>query len=41
MPRAGYLLEGVLPDKTYLLVKAEGFRFQGWPGIPAREPAGA
>lgn len=32
-----YLLEGVLPDKTYLLVKAEGFRFQGWPGIPARE----
>ena len=33
-----YLLEGVLPDKTYLLVKAEGFRFQGWPGIPAREP---
>jgi len=33
-----FLLEGVLPDKTYLLVKAEGFRFQGWPGIPAREP---
>jgi hypothetical protein len=33
-----YLLEGVLPDRTYLLVKAAGFRFQGWPGIPAREP---
>ena len=33
-----YLLHGVLPDKTYLLVKAEGFRFQGWPGVPAREP---
>jgi hypothetical protein len=33
-----YLLEGVLPDKTYLLVKAEGFRFHGWPDIPAREP---
>jgi hypothetical protein len=32
------LLHGVLPDKTYLLVKAEGFRFQGWPGVPAREP---
>jgi hypothetical protein len=33
-----YLLHGVLPDKTFLLVKAEGFRFQGWPGVPAREP---
>jgi len=33
-----FLLEGVLPDKTYLLVKADGFRFQGWPGIPARQP---
>jgi hypothetical protein len=33
-----YLLEGMLPDKTYLLVKAVGFRFQGWPAIPAREP---
>jgi hypothetical protein len=33
-----YVLEGVLPDKTYLLVRADGFRFQGWPGIPAREP---
>jgi hypothetical protein len=33
-----YILEGVLPDKTYLLVKADGFRFQGWPDIPAREP---
>ena len=28
----------MLPEKTYLLVKAEGFRFQGWPGVPAREP---
>ena len=33
-----FLLEGVLPDKTYLLVQAEGFRLQGWPGVPAREP---
>jgi hypothetical protein len=33
-----YVLEGVLPEKTYLLVKAEGFRFHGWPGVPAREP---
>jgi hypothetical protein len=33
-----YLLEGTLPDKTYLLVKAEGFRLQGWPSIPARVP---
>jgi hypothetical protein len=32
------LLEGVLPDRTYLLVKADGFRLQGWPGVPAREP---
>ncbi len=39
--QGGYLLEGVLPDKTFLLVKAEGFRFQGWPGIPAREPRAA
>jgi hypothetical protein len=36
--RGRYLLEGVLPDKTYLLAKAEGFRFHGWPDIPAREP---
>ncbi len=36
-----YLVEGVLPDKTFLLVKADGFRFQGWPGIPAREPRAA
>ncbi len=39
--QGGYLLEGVLPDKTFLLVKAEGFRFQGWPAIPAREPRAA
>jgi hypothetical protein len=39
--QGGYLLEGVLPDKTFLLVKGEGFRFQGWPGIPAREPRAA
>ncbi len=39
--QGGYLLEGVLPDKTFLLVKAEGFRFQGWPCIPAREPRAA
>ena len=31
-----FLLEGMLPEKTCLLVKAEGFRFQGWPAIPAR-----
>ncbi len=36
--QGAFLLEGVLPDKTYLLVKADGFRFQGWPAIPAREP---
>jgi hypothetical protein len=36
-----YLVEGVLPDKTFLLVKADGFRFQGWPGIPAIEPRAA
>ena len=33
-----YQLEGILPEKTYLLVKADGFRFRGWPAIPAREP---
>ncbi len=33
-----FLLEGVLPEKTYLLVAAPGFRFQGWPAVPAREP---
>jgi len=33
-----YVLHGVLPDKTYVLVKAEGFRFQGWAAIPAKEP---
>ena len=41
MPQGGYLLEGLLPDKTFLLVKAEGFRFQGWPGVPASEPRAA
>jgi hypothetical protein len=34
-----FLLEGTLPEKTFLIVRAEGFRFQGWPAIPAREPA--
>jgi hypothetical protein len=33
-----FLLEGALPDKTYTLVQAEGFRLQGWPAIPARQP---
>ncbi len=33
-----FLLEGVLPERTYLLVAARGFRFQGWPAVPAREP---
>ena len=33
-----FLLEGVLPERTYLLVAAPGFRFQGWPAVPAREP---
>ena len=33
-----FLLEGILPDRTYLLVRAEGFRLQGWPAIPARQP---
>ena len=33
-----FVLEGILPDRTYLLVQAEGFRFQGWPAIPARQP---
>ena len=32
-----FVLEGSLPDRTYLLVRAEGFRFQGWPAIPARQ----
>ena len=32
------MLEGVLPERTYLLVAAPGFRFQGWPAVPAREP---
>ena len=32
-----FVLEGILPDRTYLLVRAEGFRFQGWPAIPARQ----
>ena len=33
-----FLLEGVLPERTYLLVAAPGFRFQGRPAVPAREP---
>ena len=33
-----FMLEGILPDRTYLLVQAEGFRLQGWPAIPARNP---
>jgi Carboxypeptidase regulatory-like domain len=33
-----FLLEGILPAKTYILVQAEGFRLQGWPGVPAQEP---
>ncbi len=32
-----FVLEGILPDRTYLLVRAEGFRFQGWPAIPSRQ----
>jgi hypothetical protein len=34
-----FVLEGILPDRTYLLIQAEGFRLQGWPAIPARQPA--
>ncbi len=34
-----FLLEGVLPEKTYILVQAEGFRLQGWPSVPANQPA--
>ncbi len=37
--RGRYLIEGILPDRTYLLVQAEGFRLQGWPGVPAAQPA--
>ena len=33
-----FLLEGVLPDRTYLLVQAPGFRIQGWPVVTARQP---
>ncbi len=33
-----FLLEGVLPERTYLVVAAQGFRFQGRPAVPAREP---
>ena len=33
-----FLLEGTLHERTYLLVRAEGFRLQGWPAIPARQP---
>ncbi len=33
-----YLIEGILPDRTYVLVQSEGFRLQGWPGVPAAQP---
>jgi hypothetical protein len=33
-----FSLEGALPDKTYLLVQAEGFRLRGWPVVPVRQP---
>ncbi len=33
-----FALEGALPDKTFVLVQAEGFRMQGWPAVPARQP---
>ena len=36
--KGGFLLEGTLPERTYLLVAAPGFRFRGWPAVPAREP---
>jgi hypothetical protein len=32
-----FLLEGVLPDRTYALVQASGFRFHGWPAVPSRQ----
>ncbi|MGP0066548.1 MAG: carboxypeptidase-like regulatory domain-containing protein [Isosphaeraceae bacterium] len=32
-----FVLEGILPDRTYLLVQARGFRLRGWPAIPARQ----
>ena len=35
--RGRFLLDGVLPDRTYLLVQAKGFRLQGWPAVPARQ----
>lgn len=35
-----FLIEGLLPEKTYLLVQAEGFRLRGWPGVPAVQPRG-
>ena len=37
--RGHFLLEGDLRDRTYLLVQADGFRSQGWPAVPARQPA--
>jgi hypothetical protein len=33
-----FVLEGTLPERTYLLVLSEGFRLQGWPAIPVRQP---
>ncbi len=36
-----FLLEGILPGRTYFLVQAEGFRLQGWPVVPARAAPGA
>ncbi len=33
-----FLLHGVLPEKTYVLAEAEGFRFHGWPAVPSRQP---
>ncbi len=33
-----FLLEGVLPERTYLLVQAKGFRLHGWPAVPSRQP---
>ena len=38
MPRAASCWKGSFPARTYILVQAEGFRLQGWPGVPAQEP---
>ena len=32
-----FVLERILPDRTYLLVQAREFRLRGWPAIPARQ----